>query len=114
MGDVDDGDPTVLQPPDDAKQIVGLVLGQRRSRLVEHHDPRLAAVSLGDLHQLALTGREVLDYQRRVEIDVQLVQWLPGLFAQLGAVQKPSWLTGWRPRRMFSATFSSGTRSNSW
>jgi hypothetical protein len=68
--DEDDQGADVLgDAPDDAAEVLGLLVGQARGRLVEEHDARLADDRPGDLDQPALARAEAA--YLRLRIDVQ-------------------------------------------
>ena len=67
MRDEDHGDALGTQLAQGLEEDLRLMLGQRRGGLVEHEDPWVLAVDLGDLHHLGLSHRQIAD--QRVGID---------------------------------------------
>ena len=61
--------PPLLQLAQDVEQVIGLRVGERGRRLVEHEDPAIERQRAGDLEQLAMRGRE--RFGERVRIDPQ-------------------------------------------
>ncbi len=52
VGNVEEGQPLLPQPLEDDEHFGDVSGGERRSRLVENEDARLASQRLGDLHHL--------------------------------------------------------------
>ena len=65
------------------EEMVGLLRRQRRGRLVEDDDARLVEHGARDLHHLPLGGGQRAGELRRVDLEVQPLQHLPGGAAHL-------------------------------
>src|SRR5262249_13015410 len=82
MADVDDADAALAQQADDVEQPPGVMLAQRRGRLVHDEDPGVLRECLGDLHTLTVADRERADDLADVEImDIEGRQELLSLAA---------------------------------
>jgi hypothetical protein len=71
VGDQDDRLALVLQPFQDAEQVVGLIRGQNPGRFVQDQDLGLTIERLQDFHPLLVADRQVLD--QRVGVDLQVI-----------------------------------------
>ena len=60
MGDVDDGRPPFLQPPDGGKQVLYLALRKGGGGLVHDEDLRVGGQGLDNLHHLLILNGQVL------------------------------------------------------
>ena len=67
MRDVEHGGSPVPEPPEQREQSVGLRPHQRRGRLVEHEEARVAQEGARDLHDLTLGGAQRRDQAVAVE-----------------------------------------------
>src|SRR5215471_13060736 len=97
MADVDDADAALAQQADDVEQPPGIMLAQRRRRLVHDEDAGVLRERLGDLHTLPVADRQRADDLADVEVmDVERRQELLSLPAHRAPIDgaEP------RPRRM--------------
>ena len=69
VADEDDRLPLLGQAPHDREELLRLLRGQHRRRLVEHEDVRAAVERLQDLHPLLLADGDVLDDRARVDCE---------------------------------------------
>jgi hypothetical protein len=89
--DVQHADAALLQPADRGRQQLGLVLGERRGRLVHHEDPRVERQRLDDLDHLLLRHGEAADDRPRAEGDLgEVVQQRPGVGLHATPVDEPA------------------------
>ena len=72
VGDVDHGDAVRLQFGEHPEQDVDLCVGQRRGGLVQDEQLALFQKGLGDLHQLAVGHRDILDLGLTVDVDAHV------------------------------------------
>ncbi len=117
VGDVEDHHPLRGERAEEGEQTVGLMLRQRGGRLVQHQHRGLVRHRLGDLHHLLLGDAEASGglAARRARVRAgrgSVVRWRRSAPSRSGS--RRSLRPGSRPRRMFSATVSSGTRLSSW
>lgn len=85
MGDEDDGGAGLLELTHDLHQLVGLLRGEHRRRLVEDEHARVTGERLDDLDPLLHTDGEILDERIRVDVEAETVGDLAHLRA--GAVE---------------------------
>ena len=64
---------------DDDEEVVDLLGGERRGRLIHDEHPRVGGERLGDLDHLLLGDRQVPDHHVRVDVDVQASEDRPRL-----------------------------------
>ena len=89
VGDVEDRDAAVGQPPDDGVEEPDLVVGQRGGGLVHRDDARVVADGLGDLDDLLLGDRQGADLVvGRQAADPEPVEELLGVAAHAGGVDE--------------------------
>ncbi len=88
VGDQDDRLALLLQPFQDAEQVVGLGRGQHARRFVQDQDVGLPVERLEDFDPLLVADRQVLD--QRVGVDVQFV---------VARQRLPAPCAPWRARR---------------
>ena len=74
VGDINDADTLIAQAAHDAEQVLDLLAGQRRRRLVEHEDLCVIGDCLRDLKHLALGDGHGADDRLRVDLNFQIVQ----------------------------------------
>ena len=66
--------PSALQPGDDLAEPVDVAAGERRGRLVEQQDARLAVDGAGDLDLLLQGEVEVADLVVEIDVEAQFVE----------------------------------------
>ena len=74
VGDINDADALIAQAAHDAEQVLDLLAGQRRRRLVKHEDLCVIGDCLRDLKHLALGNGHGADDRLRVDLNFQIVQ----------------------------------------
>ena len=108
VGDVDDRDALVAQPPDEREEALRLVMGERGGRLVEDQQPGRSRQGAGDLDDLPLADAQRRHESTRVDVDVELLEDLAGPSIDARASRRRPNRLGSRPSEMFSATVSVG------
>ena len=115
MADVDDPDAAPLEAAHDVEQARHVAFGQRRGRLVHDEDARIVRQRAQDLDALPvadgqraddLIGDEIVDFER-------IEQLLRLSRASRARSMRPAPACGAWPRKMFSATLSSGNSNSS-
>ena len=115
VADIDDADAALLEAAHDVEQARHVGFGQRRGRLVHDEDARVLRQRAQDLDALAvadgqraddLVGREIVDFERS-RAAARPRRASPA--SRCG----PAPASGAWPRKMFSATLSSGNSSSS-
>ncbi len=88
VGDVDDAFALRPQVADDLEQMRDLALGQRRGRLVHDQDVGFVGHRLGDLDHLPVGDRQVAHLDLGIDLDVEPLEQLRGLAAQLAMIDE--------------------------
>ena len=89
MGNEDHAPSGIDQRTHDRKKFQNLTWRQHRSRLVKHHNFRLAHEHFDDLHALTHTHRQILDYRIGVELKVVLVRHFTHHPARFFDIERP-------------------------
>ena len=76
--DVDDGDAFLTQTPDHGEQVLDLLVGQRRGRLVEHHHPRLLGEPASNDDHALLRDAQFTDDRLRIDVDLETLHDVGG------------------------------------
>ena len=108
--------PVAGELADDLEQPLAFGRRQGRGRLVHDQDAGLERQRLGDLDQLLLADPQGADAGVGVEVDAQAGSAARGAARSRAAAvdDQPGDQRVSRPRKMLSATLSSGTRLSSW
>ena len=90
MRDVDDADAIVSQAPHHAEQALGLVLRQRRGRLIERQHLQAPAKSAHDLHELTLSRTEIARSGPWAEVvlEAEFGEHAPRAAREIGAIEE--------------------------
>ena len=68
VGDVEERQPFLAQALENDEHLRDIGGGQRRRRLVENENARIARQRLGDLHHLPARQRQILDQRQRMDV----------------------------------------------
>ena len=92
-----------LELLDDREQVIGLRVGQRRRRLVEHEDAAVERERARHLQELAVGGRQRLGPCVGIDGQVQLGEQRPACGARIsGSRRRPPPAVSSRPAKMFA------------
>src|SRR6266849_3092246 len=96
MRDVYDRKSLLLEVADQAKQLIDLAIGERRSRLIHHEHSSRFECCTGYLDQLSIRRAEARNKTARIDVETAVAKNLGGAFVNRALVDYLEWREGQR------------------